>query len=56
MAIERWRRLLFCASVRTIPSGIRFSSIRVPCAPYPIAAITARTTTSSSNVANSANR
>src|SRR5882724_1303999 len=33
MAIERWRRLLSCAAVRTIPSGSRFSSIDVPCAP-----------------------
>src|SRR5437879_1064590 len=63
MAIERWRRLLFCASVRTIPSGFRLSSMSSPCAPYPItgatariAGTTARTTTSSSRVANSANR
>src|SRR5439155_10598221 len=62
MAIERWRRLLFCASVRTIPSGFRLSSMSSPCAPYQItgatariAGTTARMTTSSSRVANSAN-
>ena len=34
MAIERERRLRFCASVRTIPSGFSLS-MPSPCAPYP---------------------
>ena len=34
MAIERERRLLFCASVRTIPTGF-WLSMPSPCAPYP---------------------
>ena len=56
MAIERWRRLFFCASVRTIPTGLRLSSMRSPCAPYPNIGAMARTTTSSNSVANNANR
>jgi hypothetical protein len=56
MAIERCRRLRFCASVRTIPSGKRGSGIGLPCAPYPIHAATVRPATSSNSVANSANK
>src|ERR1700733_13495653 len=56
MAIERCRRLFFCASVRTIPFGGCLLSMPLPRAPYQIDGARARTTTSISKVANSANK
>src|SRR5262249_30780153 len=56
VAIDLRRRLRFCASVRTIPSGSRGSDIGYSCASYASEATIARTTTSTSSVANSAKR